>query len=541
MKKICTQSIWLTDSQQANPVNMALGDLIHQAANLHPEREAVVYACQDDVKDVRWTYRQLDEMADTLARALLMDGYQCGDKVAIWAPNSPDWILLEYALAKAGLVIVALNPLYKKTELAYALKTSNVKGIFHADTVSGNSLRAMIDDVRSEVACLRGVHSLAGDIPQFLRYNTALPPLPVVDPDSCLMIQFTSGTTGPPKAAQLSHRGVATTARNSYQTWGFGEGDRVCHGFPLFHVGGSGNSTPGSALVGATTLPLYIFKALATLNILEQESCTGFIGVPSMLIAMMEDGSFKQRDFSALKYIVVGGACVPASLIRRCEDAFGVEIINSYGQTETSGVSTSTVASDPAQIKSVTSGAPLPGVSFKVIDKAGNILPPNTVGELCYRGPGTMLGYLNHPEPNSVFDEEGWLYSGDLAAMSESGYIRIVGRAKEMIIRGGENLSPSEIESFLCEHPDVAEAAVLGLPDDKYGEEVCAVLLPVGKDHGSAETIRKWCSENLSRWKVPRYIVFQKQLPKTPSGKVQKFILKEEMIIHFALQQEKTD
>lgn len=540
MEKICTQSLWLTDPGDANPVKLALGDLLHQVAIRHPGREAVVYACHEEVDNVRWTYRQLDKMATTLACVLLADGYQTGDKVAIWAPNSPEWILLEYALAKAGLVIVALNPLYKKAELEYTLIASDVKGIFHADSVGGHSLRAMIDAVRTKVPILQGIYSLTSDIPKMLQRHGNPSALPIVDADSCLMIQYTSGTTGQPKAAQLSHRGVATTARNSYLAWGFGENDRVCHGFPLFHVGGSGNSTPGAALIGATTLPLYIFKAARTLDIIEQERCTGFIGVPSMLTAMMEHKSFKPRDFSALKYIVVGGACVPASLISQCERAFGVEIINGYGQTETSGVSASTISSDSATIKSTTSGKPLPGVSFKVVDTNGEILPCNSTGELCYQGPGTMLGYRNHSDPASVFDDDGWLYSGDLAAMNENGHIKIVGRVKEMIIRGGENLSPSEIESFLCQHPDISEAAVLGLPDNKYGEEVCAVLLPTTPDHASADSIQAWCLENLSRWKVPRYMVFRDQLPKTASGKVQKFLLKDAMIKHFNLQPQVT-
>lgn len=541
MEKICSRSLWLADAADANPVELALGDLIHHAALKHPDREAVVYACHTTVENVRWTYQQLDNKAEKLARALLSEGYLPGEKIAIWAPNNPEWILLEYALAKAGLVIVALNPLYKKAELQYSLQASDVSAIFHADQVSGYSLRSLIDAIKDQVVSLRGIYSLDQDIPQLLLKNTSDVTLPRVDPDSCLMIQYTSGTTGNPKAAQLSHRGVATTARNSYLTWNFKENDRICHGFPLFHVGGSGNSTPGSALIGATTLPLYVFKAELTLDILEQEQCTGFIGVPSMLTAMMEHRSFQQRNFSSLKYIVIGGACVSNQLIKQCEKAFGVDIINGYGQTETSGVSASTVGDDSAMVKAGTSGMPLPGVSFKIINSEGKILPCNQTGELCYRGPGTMLGYRNHAQPASVFDKDGWLYSGDLASMSESGYIRILGRVKEMIIRGGENLSPSEIENFLNLHPDISEAAVLGLPDPKYGEEVCAALLPSHSNHVSAESIRTWCHENLSRWKVPRYITFLDQLPKTASGKVQKYRLKEDMIKHFELTTETAD
>jgi fatty-acyl-CoA synthase len=530
-----TQSLWLDEQAAALPVDAALGDQLTGIAQQHPTREAVVYAAHDEVDNVRWRYGELDRMATDLARALLARGYRPGERIAIWAPNHPRWILLEYALARAGIVIVALNPLYKRAELAFALKTAGVAAIFHAREVGGEALRGMIDTVRAELPDLREVYTIDDDVSALLAAADTSTPLPSVAPDACLMIQYTSGTTGQPKAAQLSHRGVATTARNSYRTWGFGAGDRVCHGFPLFHVGGSGNSTPGAALVAATTLPLYIFKARRTLDILEREHCTGFIGVPSMLSAMMDDPTFDSRRLDALRRIVVGGAGVPQALIRRCEDAFGVEVINSYGQTESSGVSCSTVAGDSAAIKATTSGRPLPGISLKVIDGGGATVARNIPGELCYRGPGTMLGYLHDTAPEQTVDGEGWLRSGDLATMDEAGYVRIVGRVKEMIIRGGENLSPLEIESFLITHPAIAEAAVLGLPDAKYGEEVCAVLLPQSASHPDAEAIRQWCADNLSRWKVPRYIAFARDFPRTASGKVQKFRLRQRMIQHFGL------
>ncbi|MBM7422961.1 class I adenylate-forming enzyme family protein [Spongiibacter marinus] len=536
MDESLQQSIWLSDRNLSNPVGQALGQLLTERAKRYEQREAVVYACHTEVDNVRWSFRELDEMSTAIASALLQQGYAPGDRVALWAANCPEWILLEYALAKAGLVIVALNPLYKSAELAFALATARVKGIFHADEIGGQSLAQIIDEVRSSLPTLQFIHPISRDITRLLKRASAHQPLPTVDPDSCLMIQYTSGTTGEPKAAQLSHAGIATMARNSYQAWGFGEGDRVCHGFPLYHVGGSGNSTPGAALIGATTLPLYIFKARRTLDILEQERCSGFIGVPSMLTAMLEDDSFSGRDLSALKYIVAGGACVPAGLIRQCEDAFGVDIINGYGQTETSGVSCSTVAGDSPDIKSTTSGKPLPGVSLKVIDKSGAITAIDQPGELCYRGPGNMLGYLNHPNPEAVVDSDGWVHSGDLAEMNTTGFIRIVGRVKEMIIRGGENLSPSEIEAFLCQHPDVVEAAVIGLPDSKYGEEVCAVLVGSHDQTASPEQIRRWCADKLSRWKVPRYISYIDALPKTSSGKIQKFKLKQAMIAKFNLE-----
>ena len=533
-----SEALWLANPDEARPVDLAIGDLLGALATEHPQREAVVYACHSEVDNIRLSYAQLDELATALARALLAAGYTPGDHIAIWAPNNPEWVLLEYAIAKAGMVIVALNPLYKEAELTYALDTAGVRAIFHADRVADVNLRSIIDRVAVNLPNLRGIYSLGPGIARLMAQpDLGVYALPSVHPDSPFMIQYTSGTTGQPKAAVLTHRGIATTARNSYQAWGFGSGDKVCHGFPLYHVGGSGNSTPGAALVGATTLPLYIFKAGRTLDILESERCTGFIGVPSMLTAMMEDPSFQGRDLSALQYIVAGGMSVPARLISQCEEAFGVDIINGYGQTETSGVSCSTVASDTATIKSSTSGRPLPGVSFNIVDGQGNTLPCDQPGELCYRGPGQMLGYLNHQGPQDKLADAGWLRSGDLATMDADGYIRIVGRASEMIIRGGENLSPSEIEAFLLQHEDVAEAAVIGLPDMKYGEEVCAVIIPSHPGHADSEVLRSWCAQGLSRWKVPKYIRFVDAYPKTPSGKIQKFLLRDAMIAALGLQQ----
>lgn len=535
MSAALSESRWIADQTAAVAPPLSIGAALHAAAQRWPDREALVYSCQPDVGELRWTYRELDERAARLAAALLARGYVPGDRIAIWGPNHPHWILLEYALAKAGLVIVALNPLYKRAELIYALNTAQVVAIFHAEQVGGALLHEAIDAVRDSVPTLRERYSFTGDVERLLQDAPANYTLPLVDPQSLFMIQYTSGTTGAPKAAQLGHGAVATVARNSYRWWEFGSNDRVCHGFPLFHVGGSCNSTPGAMLVGATTLPLYIFKAHQTLDILERERCTGFLGVPSMLTAMLEDPSFQQRDLSALRIIILGGAPVPVKLLRECEAAFGAQIINGYGQTETCGVTCSTTARDSLEHKTQTSGVALPGISAKIVDGNGAVVPLGSAGELCYDGPGKMLGYGNAEANQHAFDSEGWLRTGDIATMNEHGYIRIVGRAKEMIIRGGENLYPAEIEAYLLEHPDVAEVAVIGLPDARYGEEVCAVVRPATPEHASAEQIRGWCTEQVSRWKVPRYIAFIDAMPMTPSGKIKKFLLQEMMIDRFGL------
>lgn len=533
-------SLWEAEPQNGENFPQTFGGMLSWTAEKFPDTEAVVYTCnrpEEGVDNVRWSYAELDRLANQLANGLLNYGYQPGDRIAVWGPNHPQWILLEYAIAKAGMILVTLNPLYKEAELEYALNVSDVNGIFYADVVGGTPLLNIVNTVKPKVASLRHSHSFSTGIEQLIKTGAGAPPDINVDPDSIFMIQYTSGTTGAPKAAQLVHRGITTMGRNSYIMFGFGHGDRVCHGFPLFHVGGSGNSTPGAAMVGATTLPLYIFKADKTLDILEQEKCNGFIGVPTMMTAMLEDPSFKSRDLSALRHIILGGTSVPLAVIERCSEAFGVDISNGYGMTEASGLVSTTQPSDSLEHRANTSGLALPGVSLKVIDKAGNTVPVDTSGELLYQGPGKMIGYRNAKSDQQAIDSEGWLHTGDLATMDKDGYIRIIGRTKELIIRGGENLSPVEIESFLLRHPAVSEVAVTGLPDAKYGEEVCAALILKADAQVSETEIRGWCSDHLSRWKVPKYFAFVDTLPKTLSGKVQKHLLKDQMIEHFALNQ----
>jgi fatty-acyl-CoA synthase len=530
MKETSNDSIWLADTSDSTDTPLTLGDALNHAAKAWPQNDAVIYSCQPDVEETRWSYETLNTMAQCLADSLLSYGYTPGDKVAVWGPNHPQWVLLEYAFAKAGLVIVALNPLYKRSELAYALNASEVVGIFYADNVAGNHLIEVIDLVKPAVPTLRWTHSFSRGINDLLKRVTSAAWEVSVDPSDIFMIQYTSGTTGNPKATQLTHAAITTTAANSYRRWGFREGSRVCHGFPLFHVGGSGNSIPGAMLTGGTTLPLYIFRADKTLDILEKENCHGFIGVPTMLTMMLDDPSFASRDFSALDIIVTGGALVPEYLVRRCEEQFGAEVLNCYGQTETCGVTSSTMGGDSREVKTQSSGKPLDGVSVKVVDPHGRILPIGKPGEILYKGPGQMLAYRDAQANQDAFDSNDWLRSGDLGIMDSSGNISVVGRKKEMIIRGGENLSPAEIEHYLLEHPDIASAAVIAIPDAKYGEEVCAVICPQDHIHSTAEDIKAWCSERVSRWKVPRYIIFMDELPMTHSGKVKKYVLKEQVI-----------
>ena len=526
-------ALWLADPQQTQRLDTTLADALQRAAVQWPDREAIVTAREPGIDAVRWTYQDLDRMASQLAAALLSNGYRRGDRIAVWGPSEPQWILLEYAISRAGLVIVTLNPLYKQAELLFALRAVEARGIFHADLVSGVAPGEVIRSIAAELPHLIGIHSFSDGVSRLIKsapQNSVYEP---TDPDSLFMIQFTSGTTGSPKAAQLSHSAIMTSARNSYERYGVLPGDRICNGFPLFHVGGSGFATPGAVLCGATLLPLRVFKAERALELMEQERCRVFFGVPTMMIAMLEDPSFGRRDLSALELLVIGGATLPAELIASWERQFGAQVINGYGQTETCGTTAGVSPGDPAEKKATTSGVPFAGVSLKLIDKTGVVVPHGVPGEVCYQGPGRMIGYRNSAAEADGIDADGWLHSGDLATMDAEGYLRIVGRAGDMIIRGGENLSPAEIEGLILQYPGVSQVAVVGVPDRKYGEEACAVVkLAVGAS-ASAEELRAWCLERVSRWKVPRYIVFVDGLPLTASGKVKKFVLREQMVRTF--------
>tara|TARA_B100001029_G_C15038175_1_gene441630 strand:- start:694 stop:1743 length:1050 start_codon:yes stop_codon:yes gene_type:complete len=341
------------------------------------------------------------------------------------------------------------------------------------------------------------------------------------------MIQYTSGTTGIPKAAQMTHQSLITSSKNSHLRWEITANQRVCHGFPLFHIGGSACMTLGAAATGAVSLPIYIFKPDVTLDILQNEKCSIFIGAPVLLTAMLEVPNFNEYDLSELKCLVVGGSNPPLELLKKFSDEFDADVINGYGMTETCGLTSTALPNDPPKLKAI-AGLALPGVSLKIIDKNNDVVENNIPGELLYKGPGLMKGYANLPDGSTGINNDGWFPTGDLATMNEDGYINIVGRAKEMIIRGGENLYPIEIENYLLEHPGVMEVAVFGLPDKKYDEECCAVVRVDNEILSDPQDLREWCIERISRWKIPRYIFFVESFPITPSGKIQKYKLQEQ-------------
>lgn len=516
------------DSSEAMPIT--LGKLIERTAKQLPDNEALVYSNQPDVDDIRWTYKVLDEMSTNLAKAFVDVGFSPGETIGVWGPNHPEWILTEYALAKAGLRIVTLNPLYKEQELIFALKTVSAVAVVHAELIGGVNSLDVINAIKNEIPSLKYNYTFDEGLKYLIEQGKASNAcLPDVDPNDIFMIQYTSGTTGVPKAAQMTHQSLITSSKNSHIRWQITENQRVCHGFPLFHIGGSACMTLGAAATGAVSLPLYIFKPDITLDILQNENCSVFIGAPVLLTAMLEVPNFKEYDLSSLKCLIVGGSNPPLELLKKFSEEFNADVINGYGMTETCGLTSTALPSDPPELKAI-AGLALPGVSLRVVNKNNEIVENDTPGELHYKGPGLMKGYSNLPDGSSGINSDGWFPTGDLATMNKDGYINIVGRAKEMIIRGGENLYPIEIENYLLEHPGVLEVAVFSLPDKKYDEECCAVARVDSTKLNNPNELKDWCKERISRWKVPKYIFFIDSFPLTPSGKIQKYKLQEQYI-----------
>ena len=523
-------SEWIDELDDSELMAITLGELIETRAAESPDTEALVYSNQPGVDDIRWTYKDLNEMSTNLAKAFLDVGFKPGDTVGVWGPNHPEWILSEYALAKAGLRIVTLNPLYKDQELIFALNTVSAVAILHAEAIGEIKCLDVINKIKNEIPSLKHNYSFDDGLKNLInegRCSNSL--LPSVDPNDIFMIQYTSGTTGVPKAAQMTHQSLITSSKNSHVRWNITVNQRVCHGFPLFHIGGSACMTLGAAATGAVSLPLYIFKPDVTLDILQNEKCSVFIGAPVLLTAMLEVPNFKEYDLSALKCLIVGGSNPPLELLKKFSDEFDADVINGYGMTETCGLTSTALPNDPPELKAI-AGLALPGVSLRVVNKNNEVVKNDTPGELLYKGPGLMKGYGNLPDGSSGINPDGWFPTGDLATMNEDGYINIVGRAKEMIIRGGENLYPIEIENYLLEHPGVLEVAVFGLPDKKYDEECCAVARVDLTIINNPDELRDWCKERISRWKVLRYIFFIDSFPVTPSGKIQKYKLQEQYI-----------
>ena len=481
----------------------------------------------------RWTYAQLLAEAERAARALTAR-FAPGERVAAWAPNLPEWVILEYAAGLAGLVLVTVNPALRPAELAYVLNQSSAAGIFLVPEFR-SPMAEFLQEVRPDVASLREVVFFTG-WDDFLATEPAGAVLPEVQPDDIAHIQYTSGTTGFPKGAELPHRGLTNNARFYAERIELQPGEVYVNPMPLFHTAGCAMGVLGAAQRLAVHVPVLAFDPAVVLELCESERAAVFGGVPTMMIAMLEHADFERRDLSSLRCAVSGGAPVPANLVRRVEERLGVRFSIVFGTTECSPLLTQVKLDDTAQDRAETLGSPLPQTEIRVVSiAAGKPVPVGQVGELCARGYMVMRGYHDAPAATAAaIDAEGWYHTGDLASVDARGYLRIEGRIKDMIIRGGENIYPREIEEVLFAHHAVAEAAVIGVPDQKWGEVVAAYVRPApGQPAPSPEELRTHCRTRLAPYKTPLNWVFVDAFPMTPTGKIQKFKLQES----FALDQ----
>lgn len=476
----------------------------------------------------QWTYSQLLTESEQLAKTLAGQ-FPKGTHVAIFGANSPEWVITQFALALSGLVMVTVNPALKVDELAYVLRQSKSRAVFYQAEYRGADMGAIV-----EAACdLNGsrldVMQRLEELDEMLAHGTPVDTLPTVEPGDPAMIQYTSGTTGDPKGAELSHHSVTNNSRFMATLKGIDGSTVNLAVAPLFHTAGCVANVLGSVQAGCTMLQPSAFSAESMLDLIAEEKVSFTFGVPTMLIALLTEQAANPRDVSSLTTMFSGAATVPVDVVKRVEQEFGVRLIIGYGQTETSPAITHTRLDDSPEDKSETIGYAIPQIEVKIIDtETGETLPVGQSGELCTRGFHLMLGYFDNPEATqATIDSDGWLHTGDLCSMDDRGYCRITGRLKDLIIRGGENIYPREIEEALYVHPAVSEVAVVGVPDDYWGEEVGAVLTFVPGESATGDSLREYLIEKLAKHKVPTQWYAMPEIPSTASGKLQKFRLVE--------------
>ena len=529
------------------------------------ERDALIVRHQK----VRWSYAELKRRVDAFAAGLLALGLEPGDRVGIWSPNNSEWVVTQLATAKAGLILVNINPAYRVFELDYTLNKVGCKALVTADRFKSSDYIGMLRELAPEIdrdppGRLRSkrlpelaalIRIGADERRGFFRFDDVLGAgterhraqldrqAPLLQFDDPINIQFTSGTTGAPKGATLTHHNILNNGFFIGEAMKLTAEDRICIPVPLYHCFGMvlGNLaciTHGAAMV----YPSEGFEPLAALETVEAERCTGLYGVPTMFIAELNHPEFGRFDLSSLRTGIMAGSPCPIEVMKRCTDEMHMsEVTIAYGMTETSPVSTQTSADDPLERRVSTVGRVHPHVEVKIVDSENRIVPPGTPGELCTRGYSVMLGYWNDADKTAeAIDRAGWMHTGDLATLDAEGYCNIVGRIKDMVIRGGENIYPREIEEFLFRHPKIEAVQVVGVPDPKYGEELCAwVKLKPGTSAGPEE-IQGFCRDQIAHYKIPRYIKFVDAFPMTVTGKVQKFIMREQSMTELGLVEQKT-
>ncbi len=535
-------------------IGETIGSFFDRMVDKYRDREALVVKHQN----IRWTWGELGRRVDDLAAGLTTLGLDRGDRIGIWAPNNAEWTLTQFATAKAGLVLVNVNPAYRRAELEYAMNKVECKTLVMAPQLkTSNYLEIVADLVKDrKLPHLEHIVRLGKDkTPGMLNFddvataggNAEKVKLAEIAPklqfDDAINIQFTSGTTGFPKGATLSHHNILNNGYFVAEGLKFTENDRLCIPVPLYHCFGMVMGNLGCLTHGATMVyPADSFDPLATLTAIAEERCTAVYGVPTMFIAQLDHPEFSKFDLKSLRTGIMAGSPCPIEVMKRVQSQMNMsEVTIAYGMTETSPVSTQCATDDPVERRVATVGQVLPHVEIKIVDTEGKAVARGETGEFCTRGYSVMKGYWNDAEKTAeAIDDGGWMHTGDLATMDAEGYVNIVGRLKDMVIRGGENVYPREIEEFLYRHPKVQDVQVIGVPDPKYGEEICAWIKLREGQTATPEEIREFCKGQIAHYKIPRYIEFVAEFPMTITGKIQKFVMREQTIGKLGLKVEKT-
>ncbi len=505
---------------------VSIGDMLREQAAARANQPAMKELTYGGDIGRAWTYGELLAESEKLARALA-SRHAPGARIAVYANNIPEWVLIEFASALAGVTLVTANPAFQTRELAYVLKQSRAEAIYYVESFRGNPMSKIVAEACSNNAPI--CHRILLTDHGALFDGATAGQLPGVSPDDVAQIQYTSGTTGFPKGALLHHHGLIKNSFDVMTRAGLREGDLFVHNMPLFHTTGCAILTLGGVGIGAAFMLAPVFDAEMIVRVIERERPRFYLGVPTMIVALIDVVENSKRDVSSIERIMSGGAMVAPELCRKAKSLFGSPIQIVYGQTESSPVITQAWYEDALEDLTETAGQPLPDVEVSIRNPATNeVVPIGAQGEICCRGYLVMTGYNDNPEATiKAIDHDGWLHTGDLGRMDRRGYLKITGRVKEMIIRGGENLFPAEIENAIIEHPDIAEVAVVGIPDEKWGEQVACFMRPKSVIRPAAADLKSFLRDRLSAQKTPAYWIFVNDWPLTGSGKIQKFKLTE--------------
>ncbi len=531
-----------TRSHSIGPTDIAIleqtiGENLAATVAAHGDREALVVRHQA----IRWTYAEFADRVTEVAKALMARGFEKGDRIGIWSPNHAEWVLTQYATARIGVIMVCINPAYRTHEVQYALNQSGCKGLVAATDFKTSNYVAMVEEVRPDLPQLEQTIFIGTDdwtellaVADQTSDEALAEREASLDTNDPINIQYTSGTTGFPKGATLTHRNILNNGYFVAEACDYTENDRVCIPVPFYHcfgmvMGNLGSTTHGSTMV----IPAPAFDPVATLETVAEEQCTSLYGVPTMFIAQLADPSFGSHDLSSLRTGIMAGSPCPIEVMKQCIEQMNMdEVTIAYGMTETSPVSTQTGTDDDIDRRVATVGQVHPHVEIKVVDpETGEMVERGESGEFCTRGYSVMQGYWNDPDRTAdAIDADGWMHTGDLATMDAEGYVNIVGRIKDMIIRGGENVYPREVEEFLYSHPKIQDVQVVGVPDAKYGEEILACVQTEDGADLTVQEVKDFCQGKIAHYKVPRYVQVVGEFPMTVTGKIQKFKLRDDAI-----------